>query len=100
MPTAEDVGALSGTDATLAQAGKAADAKATGDALDRLKSDVDAKVNQSDVLTLEEITAGTNLAGKVASASAVSALTAVSSINIDELVEHPLSYPRDTIAGL
>ena len=86
MPTAEDVGALSGTDATLTQAGKAADAKATGDALDRLKSDVDAKVNQSDVLTLEEITAGTNLAGKVASASAVSALTAVSSINLDELV--------------
>ena len=86
MPTAADVGALSGTDATLTQAGKAADAKATGDALDRLKGDVDAKVNQSDVLTLEEITAGTNLAGKVASASAVSALTAVSSINIDELV--------------
>ena len=86
MPTAEAVGALSGTDATLTQEGKAADAKATGDALDRLKSDVDAKVNQSDVLTLEEITAGTNLAGKVASASAVSALTAVSSINIDELV--------------
>lgn len=86
MPTAEDVGALSGTDATLTQAGKAADAKATGDALDRLKGDVDAKVNQSDVLTLEEITAGTNLAGKVASASAVSTLTAVSSINIDELV--------------
>ena len=86
MPTAADVGALSGTDATLTQAGKAADAKATGDALDRLKGDVDAKVNQSDVLTLEEITAGTNLAGKVASASAVSTLTAVSSINIDELV--------------
>ena len=84
--TAADVGALSGTDATLAIAGEAADAKATGDALDRLKGDVDAKVNQSDVLTLEEITAGTNLAGKVASASAVSALTAVSSINIDELV--------------
>lgn len=86
MPTAADVGALSGTDATLTQTGKAADAKATGDALDRLKGDVDAKVNQSDVLTLEEITAGTNLAGKVASASAVSTLTAVSSINIDELV--------------
>ena len=86
MPTAADVGALSGTDATLTQAGKAADAKATGDALGQLKGDVDAKVNQSDVLTLEEITAGTNLAGKVASASAVSALTAVSSINIDELV--------------
>ncbi len=86
IPTAEDVGALSGTDATLTQTGKAADAKATGDALDRLKGDVDAKVNQSDVLTLEEITAGTNLEGKVASASAVSALTAVSSINIDELV--------------
>ena len=86
MPTAADVGALSGTDATLTQEGKAADAKATGDALDRLKSDVDAKVNQSDVLTLEEITAGTDLTGKVASASAVSALSAVSSINIDELV--------------
>nr|DAG45915.1 MAG TPA: hypothetical protein [Bacteriophage sp.] len=40
MPTAADVGALSGTDATLTQAEKAADAKATGDTLDRLKSDV------------------------------------------------------------
>lgn len=66
--TAADVGALSGTDATLTQAGKAADAKATGDALDRLKSDVDAKVNQSDVLTLEEIEASTDLTNKIASA--------------------------------
>ncbi len=40
MPTAEDVGALSGTDATLTQAGKAADAKATGDELNQLKSDI------------------------------------------------------------
>ncbi len=39
MPTAADVGALSGTDATLTQAGKAADAKATGDALGQLKSE-------------------------------------------------------------
>ena len=38
--TAEDVGAISGTDATLTQAGKAADAKATGDELSQLKSDV------------------------------------------------------------
>lgn len=37
--TAADVGALSGTDATLTQVGKAADAKATGDALGQLKSD-------------------------------------------------------------
>lgn len=44
MPTAADVGALSGTDATLTQAGKAADAKATGDALDRLKNE---KANKS-----------------------------------------------------
>ena len=68
MPTAADVGALSGTDATLTEAGKAADAKATGDALDRLKSDVDAKINKSDALTLEEIEASTDLTGKVASA--------------------------------
>lgn len=40
MPTAEDVGALSGTDATLTQEGKAADAKATGDELNQLKSDI------------------------------------------------------------
>lgn len=42
--TAEDVGALSGTDATLTQAGKAADAKATGDELSQLKSE---KANKS-----------------------------------------------------
>lgn len=44
MPTAEDVGALSGTDATLTQARKAADAKATGDALNQLKTE---KVNKA-----------------------------------------------------
>lgn len=36
--TAADVGALSGTDATLTEAGKAADAKATGDALGQLEA--------------------------------------------------------------
>lgn len=71
MPTAEDVGALSGTDATLTQTGKAADAKATGDALNQQKSDVDAKINQSDALTLEEILASTDLTNKVAGAEAV-----------------------------
>lgn len=44
MPTAADVGALSGTDATLTEEGKAADAKATGDTLDRLKAE---KANKS-----------------------------------------------------
>lgn len=44
MPTAADVGALSGTDATLTQTGKAADAKATGDALSRFES---GKANKS-----------------------------------------------------
>ena len=44
MPTAADVGALSGTDATLTEAGKAADAKATGDLLNQLKSE---KANES-----------------------------------------------------
>lgn len=44
MPTAEDVGALSDTDATLTQAGKAADAKATGGALNQLKGE---KANKS-----------------------------------------------------
>lgn len=39
MPTAADVGALSGTDTTLTQAEKAADAKATGDMLNQLKSE-------------------------------------------------------------
>lgn len=42
--TAADVGALSGTDATLTQAGKAADAKATGGALGQLKTN---KANKS-----------------------------------------------------
>lgn len=37
--TAADVGALSGTDATLTQAEKAADAKATGDMLNQLKAE-------------------------------------------------------------
>nr|DAE21069.1 MAG TPA: BppU domain protein [Siphoviridae sp. ct8LX107] len=63
--TAADVGALSGTDATLTEAGKAADAKATGDELNQLKSE---KVAYTDVLTLEEIEASTDLSGKVASA--------------------------------
>lgn len=44
MPTAEDVGALSGTDATLTEAGKAADAKATGDEISSLKAE---KANKS-----------------------------------------------------
>ena len=45
MLTASDVGALSGTDATLTQAGKAADAKATGDELSQLKDEkVDKKI--------------------------------------------------------
>ena len=41
--TAADVGALSGTDATLTQAEKAADAKATGDALNQLKGEIEKK---------------------------------------------------------
>nr|DAH21945.1 MAG TPA: nucleoid-associated protein [Caudoviricetes sp.] len=41
--TAADVGALSGTDATLTQEGKAADAKATGDELNQLKSENEKK---------------------------------------------------------
>lgn len=44
MPTATDVGALSGTDATLTEEGKAADAKATGDELNQLTAE---KANKS-----------------------------------------------------
>ena len=44
MPTAADVGALSGTDATLTQAGKAADAKKVGTELSQLKTE---KANKS-----------------------------------------------------
>lgn len=69
--TAADVGALSGTDATLTQAGEAADAKKVGEELNRLK---DEKVNQSDALTLEEIMASTDLSKKVASAEAVKSI--------------------------
>lgn len=71
MPTAEDVGALSGTDATLTEVGKAADAQKVGTELGQLKSD---KVNQSDALTLEEIMASTDLSKKVASAEAVKSI--------------------------
>lgn len=71
MPTAADVGALSGTDATLTQAGEAADAQKVGEELNHLKSDVNAKVDQSDALTLEEILASTDLTNKVAGAEAV-----------------------------
>ena len=71
MPTAADVGALSGTDATLTQAGEAADAQKVGTELGQLKSD---KVNQSDALTLEEIMASTDLSKKVASAEAVKSI--------------------------
>ena len=66
--TAADVGALSGTDATLTQVEKAADAKATGDALNQLRTE---KVNKNDVLTYEEIQASTDLNGKIAGASAI-----------------------------
>lgn len=69
--TAADVGALSGTDATLTQAGEAADAQKVGEELIRLNGDVNAKVNQSDALTLEEILATTDLTHKVAGAEAV-----------------------------
>lgn len=71
MPTAEDVGALSGTDATLTQAGEAADARKVGEELNHLKNNVNAKINQSDALTLEEILASTDLTNKVAGAEAV-----------------------------
>ena len=39
-----------------------------------LKTDVDAKINQSDALTLEEIMASTDLSKKVASAEAVKSI--------------------------
>ena len=42
--------------------------------VNQLKSDVDAKINQSDALTLEEIMASTGLSKKVASAEAVKAI--------------------------
>lgn len=85
--TAADVGALSGTDATLTQAGKAADAKATGDELNQLKSE---KVAYTDVLTLEEIEASTNLDNKAASAEAAKGL-------VDRLgyIEHVAEFVID-----
>ena len=43
-------------------------------AVNQLKSDVDAKINQSDALTLEEIMASTDLSKKVASAEAVKSI--------------------------
>ena len=42
--------------------------------VNQLKTDVDAKINQSDALTLEEIMASTGLSKKVASAEAVKAI--------------------------
>jgi hypothetical protein len=42
--------------------------------VNQLKSDVDAKINQSDALTLEEIMASTDLSKKVASAEAVKSI--------------------------
>lgn len=72
--TAKDIGALSGTDMTLTITGEAADAKTTGDLITQTRTDVDAKVNQSDVLTLEEIMASTDLNNRVASAEAVKSI--------------------------
>ena len=43
-------------------------------AVNQLKSDVDAKINQSDALTLEEIMASTDLSKKVVSAEAVKSI--------------------------
>ena len=74
MPTAADVGALSGTDATLTQAGEAADAQKVGEELSQLTTNVNAKVNQSDALTLEEIQASTDLTNKVAGAEAIKSI--------------------------
>ena len=88
MPTAADVGALSGTDATLTEAGKAADAKATGNALNQLKTD---KVAYTDVLTLEEIEASTNLDNKAASAGAAKEL-----VNRLGYIKHVAEFTLDT----
>ncbi|MBS6447678.1 MAG: hypothetical protein KH382_08845 [Clostridiales bacterium] len=86
--TAADVEALSGTDATLTQEGKAADAKATGDELNQLKSD---KANKADVLSLEEIQASTNLDNKIASAESAKGL-------VDRLgyIKHVANFALDT----
>lgn len=86
--TAEDVGALSDTDETLTTAGKAADAAATGAALGQLKTD---KVAYTDVLTLEEIEASTNLDNKAASAESAKEL-------VDRLgyIKHVANFALDT----
>ena len=47
---------------------------ASATTINQLKSDVDAKINQSDALTLEEIMASTDLSKKVASAEAVKSI--------------------------
>ena len=77
-------GALSDTNAVLYTAQTLSDAQKTqarenigaADAamVSQLKSDVNAKINQSDALTLEEIMASTDLTNKVASAEAVKAI--------------------------
>ncbi len=59
MLTAEDVGALSGTDETLTESGKAAEAAATGKALSQLKDDLAEKLGKS-----ETAADSTKLAGK------------------------------------
>ena len=60
-------------EAQKTQARSNIDAASTGE-LNQLKSDVDAKINQSDALTLEEIMASTGLSKKVASAEAVKSI--------------------------
>lgn len=68
--------------------------KAVSDEFNQLKSDLDNKANTSDVLTLEEIQASTDLTNKIASASSLK--------NVKDLLENKVYYVGDlnTISGI
>ena len=56
--------------------------KAVSDEFNQLKSDLVAKANTSDVLTLEEIQASTDLTGKISSASALKTIFDINNLSI------------------
>ena len=66
--------------ATDSNSGVSDGVAATPSAVSQLKTDMDTKANKTDVLSLEEIQASTDLSGKIASASALKSLITIEDV--------------------